>query len=75
MNECKFVMQICCYNKCGVALEELNPHLPFGDHLLGHFFYFFTGIRGFYTFFVVYTIDESVQKMWFNFQFKFKGVC
>jgi len=41
MNECIFVVQICCYNKCGMLLEELNPHLPFGDHLLGNFFHFF----------------------------------
>jgi hypothetical protein len=28
MIECIFVVQICCYSKCGVVLEELNPHLP-----------------------------------------------
>jgi hypothetical protein len=28
VNECIFVVQICCYNKCRVILEELNPHLP-----------------------------------------------
>jgi hypothetical protein len=21
-------MQICCYSKCGIILEEFNPHLP-----------------------------------------------
>jgi hypothetical protein len=30
----------CCYSKCGVVLEELNPHLPFGDHV-GDIFSFF----------------------------------
>jgi len=28
VNECIFVVQICCYSKCRVVLEELNPHLP-----------------------------------------------
>ncbi len=27
MNECIFVVQNCCYSKCGVVLEELNPHI------------------------------------------------
>jgi hypothetical protein len=22
-----FDVQICCYNKCGIVLEEFNPHL------------------------------------------------
>jgi hypothetical protein len=21
-------MQICCYNKCGIIIQEFNPHLP-----------------------------------------------
>ncbi len=53
-------MQICCYNKCGVALEELNPHLPFGDHLLGIFFFSLIGSKGFSAFSIVHTIEESV---------------
>jgi hypothetical protein len=43
-----------------VVLEELNPHLPFGNHLLGIFF-FLIGTRGFCAFFIVCTIDEGVQ--------------
>ncbi len=23
-----FIMQICCYNKCGIGLHGFNPHLP-----------------------------------------------
>jgi len=60
MNECIFVVQICCYSKCGMVIEELNPHLPFGDHLLGNFFCFFIGTRGFSTFSIVCILDEGV---------------
>jgi len=28
MNECIFVVQICCYSKCRVFLKEFNPHQP-----------------------------------------------
>jgi len=33
-NQCKnyecvhIIMQICCYNKCGIGLHGFNPHLP-----------------------------------------------
>jgi hypothetical protein len=33
--ECvSIVMQICCYNKCGIVLKEFNPHLPKGFSFL-----------------------------------------
>jgi hypothetical protein len=38
MIECIFVVQICCYSKCGVVLEELNPHLPLAFWLSSHCF-------------------------------------
>jgi hypothetical protein len=44
-----------------VVLEELNPHLPFGNHLLGFLFFSLIGTRGFCAFFIVCTIDEGVQ--------------
>ncbi len=35
------IVQIYCYSKCGIGLQGFNPHLPFGNHLLGNFFCFF----------------------------------
>ncbi len=32
MNECMFVVQNYGYNKCGVVMEKLNPHLQAGDN-------------------------------------------
>jgi hypothetical protein len=45
-----------------MVLEELNSHLPFGDHLLGIFFFYLTRTKGFCAFFIICTIDEGVQK-------------
>jgi len=45
-----------------MVLEELNPHLPFGNHLLGIFFCFFTGTREFFAFSIIYILDEGVRK-------------
>jgi hypothetical protein len=45
-----------------VVLEELNPHLPFGNHLLGIFFLYWTRTRGFFYIFHCYIVDEGVQK-------------
>jgi len=66
-------VQIYCYNKCGIILEEFNPHLPFGDFLGrfnphlpfgdflgGFFFHFLQGQKGFLYFFVVYIVDKGV---------------
>ncbi len=64
-------MQICCYNKCGVALEELNPHLPFGDHLLGNFFLFFDRIKRVFCIFHCSYYRGKCLEEWFTFQFKF----
>jgi hypothetical protein len=44
-------------------MQEFNPHLPFGDHLLGNFFCFFTRTKGFFTFYVVYIRDEGFRKV------------
>ncbi len=63
------VVQICCCNECGINMQGFNPHIPFGNHLLEHIY---IGTRGFYTFFIVYTIDEGVHKKWFSFQFIFR---
>jgi hypothetical protein len=52
-NQCTMLVKIYCYSKCGVVLEELNPHLPFGDHLLGNCFLYWTKTRGFLTFSIV----------------------
>jgi hypothetical protein len=41
-------------------LQGFNPHLPFGDHLLGHFFYFLIGTRGFFAFTIIYNVNEGV---------------
>jgi hypothetical protein len=41
-------------------MQELNPHLPFGDHVMGNFFVFFIITKGFSTFSILYTIDEGV---------------
>ncbi len=61
VNGCIFVVQICCYNKCGVILGELNPHLPFGNHLLWNFLFFYLiRTKWFFAFSIVYTIDEGV---------------
>jgi hypothetical protein len=69
-------MQICCYSKCGLILQEFNPHLPFGDHLLRIFFFcFFTWTKRFSTFFVVYIVDEGVQNNGFIFNSKLEGLC
>jgi hypothetical protein len=54
VNECTMLVQIYCYNKCGVVLEELNPHLPFGDHFLGIFFCIGQEQEGFLHFPLVY---------------------
>ncbi len=67
-------MQIYCYNKCGVVLEELNPHLPFGDHLLG-FFFSLIRTKGFSTFSIVYIVYEGVQKSDLVFNLNLEGVC
>jgi hypothetical protein len=53
-------------------LQELNTHLPFGDHLMGNFFVFFYNKKWFSTFFILYPIDEGVQMNGFSFQFKIK---
>ncbi len=69
-----FEVQIYCYNKCGVVLEELNPHLPFGNHLLGKFFlcFFHKNKRIFYIF---HFVDEGVQKSSLVFNLDLEGVC
>jgi hypothetical protein len=53
-------------------MEELNPHLPFGDNLLGIFRK--TKTIRFYEFSIVYTIDEGVQKNILIFNSDLKGV-
>jgi len=61
VNDCMYIMQNCCYSKCGVVLEELNPHLPFGDHLLANFSLLnLIGTRGFYAFSIVCIVNEGV---------------
>ncbi len=75
MNECIFVVQICCYSKCGVILEELNPHLPFGDHLLGKLFFSLIGTRGYFSFSIIYIVDEGVQKSGLVVNSHLEGVC
>jgi len=50
-------VQIHCYSKCGIGLQGFNPHLPFGDHLLGHLF---IGTRVFFAFTIVCNVDEGV---------------
>lgn len=32
MNECTFVVQNCCYSKCGTMMEKLNSHLLASDN-------------------------------------------
>ncbi len=57
------VVQIYCYNKCGIGLQGFNPHIPFGDHLLGNFFcFFFIRTRKFSAFSIVNIIDEGIHK-------------
>jgi hypothetical protein len=34
MNECIFVVQICCYNKRGIVMKQLNSHLLVCSHVL-----------------------------------------
>ncbi len=69
------VVQICCYNKCGIVLQGFNSHLLFGDHLLGLFFYFLYRNKIIFAFYVVYTIDESVQKNNLVFNLDLERVC
>ncbi len=60
-------MQIYCHNKCGVILEEFNPHLPFGEFFGGSFFHFLQGQEIFYKKIVVYIVYKDVQKSGFIF--------
>ncbi len=69
------VVQICCFRKCGIVSKGFNPHLTFGNHLLGNVFYFFIGTRGFFAFSIAYTIDEGVQKSSLVFNSDLEGVC
>ncbi len=69
------VVQIYCFNKCGVFLKGFNPHLPFGHHIFGDLnFYLFIRIRGFSTFSIVYTIYEGVQRINLVFNLDLKKV-
>jgi hypothetical protein len=65
-------VKICCFSKCGVVMEEFNPHLPFGDHLLGNFFYFcYRENKVFYIFHCLYYRWRCLKK-WLSFQFRFR---
>jgi len=68
-------MQICCYNKCGVVSKELNPHLPFGDRLLGKLFFSLIGTRRYFAFSIIYIVDEGVQNSGLIFNSDLEGVC
>jgi hypothetical protein len=56
------VMQNYRYSTCGVVSEELNPRLPFGDHLLGNFFFSLIGTRGFELHFPLFALLMKVFK-------------
>jgi len=69
------IEQICCYNKCGIGMQGLNPHLRFGEHLLGKFLPFLKGDKR--VFYIVYyfIINKSVQKNGLVFNSELEGVC
>jgi len=59
-----------------MVLEELNPHIPFSNHILGDFCLFFlTRTKGLFAFSIVYIINEGVQKSGLVFNLDLKGVC
>ncbi len=52
-------------------MEEFNPHLPFGDHLLGNFFYFcYRENKVLYIFHCLYYRWRCLKE-WLSFQFRF----
>jgi hypothetical protein len=56
-------------------MEELNPHLPFGNHLLGKLFFSLIGTRGYFEFSIIYIVDEGVEKSGLVFNSHLEEVC
>ncbi len=64
----------CCYSNYGMVLEELNSHLPFGDHLWGFFFSWIGNMRFFAFFYYLHCRWRCLEK-WFNFNSNLERVC